>query len=69
VNAEQRQELNPHHQPETVSSASRQSFEDPEGGLALDSPMVQARDQQRRGSQRRAPAAKDMPHQGQEDQV
>jgi hypothetical protein len=34
---------NPHHQPETVSTASLQSFEDPPGGLPLDSPIVQAR--------------------------
>jgi hypothetical protein len=46
---EQQQPLNPRHQPETVSTASRQSFEDPEGGLPLDSSVVQAREQQRRG--------------------
>lgn len=46
---EQQQPLNPRHQPETVSTASLQSFEDPEGGLPLGSPVVQAREQQRRG--------------------
>lgn len=46
---EQQQHLNPWHQPETVSTASLQSFEDPEGGLPLDSPVVQAREQQCRG--------------------
>jgi hypothetical protein len=45
------QQLNPQHQAETVSTASLQSFEDPEGGLPLDSPVVQAREQQRRGRQ------------------
>ena len=49
MNPEQRQQLNPRHQPETVSTASLQSFEDPEGGLPLDSPVVQAREQQCRG--------------------
>jgi hypothetical protein len=43
---EQQQQLNPRHQPETVSTASLQSFEDPEGGLPLDSPIVEAREQQ-----------------------
>lgn len=46
---EQQPPLNPQHQPETVSTASLQSFEDPEGGLPLDSPVVQAREQQCRG--------------------
>jgi hypothetical protein len=46
---EQQQQLNPRHQPETVSTASLQSLEDPEGGLPLDSPVVVARDQQCRG--------------------
>jgi hypothetical protein len=46
---EQPQQLNPRHQPETISTASLQSFEDPEGGLALDSPVVLAREQQCRG--------------------
>jgi hypothetical protein len=46
---EQKPEVNPQHQPETISTASLQSFEDPEGGLSLDSPMVQAREQQHRG--------------------
>lgn len=49
MNTEQRQLLNPHHQPETVSTASLQAFEDPEGGLPLDSPEVKAREQQSRG--------------------
>jgi hypothetical protein len=38
-----------HHQPETVSTASLQSFEDPPGGLPLDAPIVQARQQQQHG--------------------
>lgn len=46
---EQQPQLNPRHQPETVSTASLQSFEDPEGGLPLDSAVVQAREQQCRG--------------------
>ena len=49
MNAEERQHLNPQHQPETVSTASLQSFEDPEGGLPLDSPSVKAREEQCRG--------------------
>jgi len=49
MNTQQRQHLNPQHQPETVSTASLQSFEDPEGGLPLDSPVVKAREQQSRG--------------------
>jgi hypothetical protein len=47
VNPEQ--QLHPQHQPDTVSTASRQTFEDPEGGLALDLPVVQAREQQQCG--------------------
>ena len=43
---EQGQQLKPQHHPETVSTASQQSFEDPEGGLPLDSPIVHAREQQ-----------------------
>jgi hypothetical protein len=46
---EQQQQSNPRHQPETISTASVQAFEDPEGGLPLDSPIVQAREQQARG--------------------
>lgn len=46
---EQEQQLNPRHQSETVSTASLQSFEDPEGGLPLDSPVVKTREQQCRG--------------------
>jgi hypothetical protein len=49
MSADKRQHLNPQHQPETVSTASSQSFEDPEGGLPLDSPVVKAREQQSRG--------------------
>jgi hypothetical protein len=49
MNAEQRQHLRPGHQPETASTANLQSFEDPEGGLPLDSPEVKAREQQSRG--------------------
>jgi len=67
VNPEQPQQLNPQHQSETVSTASRQLFEDPEGGLVLDSPLVQAREQQQRGrpaSQRRMPSAQERPNQG-----
>jgi len=40
---------NRYHQPETVSTASLQSFEYPAGGLPVDSPVVQARHQQQRG--------------------
>lgn len=40
---------NGYHQLETVSTASLQSFEDPPGGLPLDSPLVQARQQQQHG--------------------
>jgi hypothetical protein len=40
---------NQHHQPETVSTANLQAFEDPPGGLPLDSPIVQARQQQQHG--------------------
>jgi hypothetical protein len=46
---EQQQQSNPRHQPETISTASVQAFEDPEGGLPLDSPVVQIREQQARG--------------------
>jgi hypothetical protein len=46
---EQQQPLNPRHQPETLSTASFQSFEDPESGLPLDSPVVLEREQQCRG--------------------
>jgi len=49
MNAEQRQQQNPLHQPETVSTAILQTFEDPEGGLPLDSQAVKAREQQSRG--------------------
>jgi hypothetical protein len=49
MDADKRQHQNPQHQPETVSTASLQSFEDPEGGLPLDSPVVKAREQQSRG--------------------
>jgi len=49
---------NPCHQPETASTASVQSFEDPEGGLPLDSPVVRAREQQCRGR----PASIQAPH-------
>ena len=45
----EQQPLNPRHQPETVSTAIQQSFEDPEGGLPLDSPVVKAREQESRG--------------------
>jgi hypothetical protein len=47
MNADQRQHLNPKHQQETVSTASLQSFEDPEGGVPLDSPVIKAREQRR----------------------
>lgn len=49
MNADPRQKPRPCHQPETVSTASVQSFDDPEGGLPLDSPEVRAREEQRRG--------------------
>jgi hypothetical protein len=67
MNPEQGQQFNPQHQAETVSTASRQAFDDPEGGLALDSPVVQAREQQQHGrpaSRRRPPSAPDTPDQG-----
>lgn len=62
MNPDQRQHLNPHHQPETISTASLQSFEDPEGGLPLDSPLVQAREEQHCGrpaNLRSGPSEKD----------
>jgi hypothetical protein len=49
VDPAQRQQLRPQHQSETLSTASLQTFEDSEGGLPLDTPLVQAREQQRRG--------------------
>jgi hypothetical protein len=67
VNSEQPQPLNPHHQPETLSTASRQSFEDPEGGLALDSPEAQARQREQRGrpaDRRGTPPTQERPDQG-----
>lgn len=59
MNPEQVQHLNPQHQPETVSTVSLQAFEDPEGGLLLDSPVVTAREQQSHGrpASLRAPQA------------
>ncbi len=61
MSPEQPLQPNPWHQPETISTASRQTFEDPEGGLALDSPLVQAREQERKklGSQRGTPPGDD----------
>jgi hypothetical protein len=67
MNPDQQQQLNPRHQPETVSTASLQAFEDPEGGLPLDSPVVQAREAQPRGqpaSLRPTPSEKDTLNQG-----
>lgn len=55
---------NRHHQPETVSTASLQGFEDSPGGLPLDSPFVQARQQQQQGrpvAQQPNASEKDMP--------
>jgi hypothetical protein len=55
---------NGHHQPETVSTASLQDFEDPPGGLPLDSPIVQARQQLQHGrpaAQQANVAENDMP--------
>jgi hypothetical protein len=49
MDTNKRQDLNPRHQQETVSTASIQSFEDPEGGLPLDSPVVKSRERQCRG--------------------
>jgi hypothetical protein len=46
MNAEELQDLNPRHQPETVSTAILQSLVDPEGGLPLESAEVKAREQQ-----------------------
>jgi hypothetical protein len=54
-----------HHQPETVSTASLQTFEDPPGGLPLDSPIVQARQsQQRRKPGNQQPIENDPPPPG-----
>jgi hypothetical protein len=56
-----------HHQPETVSTASIQDFEDPPGGLPLDSPIVQARQQKQHGrppGQQPNAATSDMPKEG-----
>jgi hypothetical protein len=49
MNPGQQQPQNPRHQPETMSTANLQSFEDPEGGLSLDAPEVQARQRQQHG--------------------
>jgi len=59
MKSEHPQPLNPRHQLETVSTASLQSFEDTEGGLPLDSPVVLAREQQCHGKpvDRRPPQA------------
>jgi hypothetical protein len=57
---EQPQPFNPLHQPDTFSTVSRLTFEDPEGGLPLDSPEVQAHERQQRGrpaNQRPTPPA------------
>ena len=59
MDADKRQNVNPQH-PETVSTASLQSFEDPDGGLPLDSPVVKARERQSRGR----PASLHPPHTG-----
>jgi hypothetical protein len=40
MSPEQRPHVNSQHQPETVSTANRQTFEDPDGGLPLDSPLA-----------------------------
>jgi hypothetical protein len=67
MNPKQRQQLQPQHQPETLSTASLQTFEDSEGGLPLDAPLVQAREQQRRGrptNLRPPPSEKDRPNPG-----
>jgi len=53
MNADKMHQPNPQHQPETASTVSLQSFEDPEGGLPLDSPLVKARQDQQRGRQAR----------------
>jgi hypothetical protein len=42
MNSDQQRPVNPQHHPETMSTANLQSFEDPEGGLPLDAPEVQA---------------------------
>lgn len=49
MNQDQQRPRNPQHQPETMSTASLQSFEDPDGGLRLDAPEVQVREQQQHG--------------------
>ncbi len=65
MSPEQQQPFNPRHQAETFSTASLQTFEDLEGGLPLDSPTVQARQQQRGrpASQPPAPPEQDGPNQ------
>lgn len=65
MNPEELQHLRPQHQPETASTASWQSFEDPEGGLPLDSPVVAAREQQGRGR----PGRVHTPEAGADDKV
>jgi hypothetical protein len=59
--------VNPQHQTETVSIASVQTFEDVEGGVPLDSPLAQARQQQQHGrpaTQRPTPSENDEPNEG-----
>jgi hypothetical protein len=58
---------NQHHQLETVSTASLQCFEDAPGGLPLDSPVVQALQQQQHGrpaAQQPNASGSDMPNAG-----
>lgn len=52
-------------QPETTSTALLQCFDDPPGGLPLDSPIVQARLRQQRGRPQSQPpdAASETPEQ------
>ncbi len=61
MNPEPGQQPNPLHQPETVSTASLQAFEDPEGGMPLDSTTVQSLEQQRRGRPGKHPHDTDNP--------
>jgi hypothetical protein len=67
MNPEQRQQLNPRHQPETASTASLQIFEDPEAGLPVHSSLVQAREHQRHNrpvNHRPTPPGTNLPNQG-----
>jgi hypothetical protein len=63
MNPDQGQQLQSQHQPETFSTANVQTFEDSEGGVPLDAPLVRAREKQRQAkpASRRLPSEKDSP--------